>query len=220
LTADNIEADAGFFSEYLAVLGSATITDLNIANVLTVNQNLLLTQNSLSTLNDTLYIQPSGQGAINFLSGIMTLDSTGKAYLNGDLTVVGNLSVNDTLIASQITPAAEQSLDIRIASESAVSIYNLIADEKVASIDASGSGSFSSLNLKASGTATISAGTNNALVATDQIGVNSQVIITFTNSYAPATKYWVSKDPDNHQFSVFVNYPVNNPTSLDWLIIN
>ena len=76
------------------------------------------------------------------------------------------------------------------------------------------------LKLEASGTATVSAGANNSLIATDRLTDQSQVIVTFTSDYTPATKYWVKKYPAAGQFTIFTNYPVNNDTTLDWLIIN
>ena len=202
MTVENLEAKAGFFSEYLAVIGQATLTDVKINNLLTVN--------SITSAN----------GAINFLAGLMTLDATGKIYINGDVNIAGSLAVSDTIIASRIAPPPETDLSIKIASQSAVSIYNLIDSDAVASIDASGSGSFSRLNLKASGTATISAGLNSVAVPSEQLNPNSQVIITFTSNYSPATKYWVTKEPELKLFNVFVNYPVNEETTLDWLLIN
>ena len=212
LELNHLNAKAGFFSEYLAVLGSATITNLKISNSLTINNQLLLSSNSISTLSDTLYLQPTGQGAINFLAGLMTLDQTGQVTINGDLKVTG------AIIASQINTPENTPLQINIANQSAISIYNPIG--QVASIDASGSASFNSLSLNASGTATISAGTNHIDITVPQLTPRSQVILTFNSNYAPATKYWVVKEPDNHQFNVFVNYPVNQPATLDWLIIN
>lgn len=222
LELDSLSAQAGFFSEYLAVLGSATITDLKITNTLSINHQLLLASNSISTLENTLYLQPSGQGALNFLAGLMILDSTGNLTLNGNLTVTGLTQLNqvkaNVLIASQINTPETSPLQINIASQSAVSLYSPIG--QVASIDASGSAQFTSLSLDASGTATISAGTNHIDITTPKLTPDSQVILTFNSNYAPATKYWVVKEPPQHQFNVFVNYPVKQDTLLDWLIIN
>jgi len=152
----------------------------------------------------------------------MTLNSTGQVTINANLQVTGLAQLNqvqaNTLVASQINTPENTPLQINIASQSAISLYNPIGP--VASINASGSASFTSLSLGASGTATISAGTNHIDVTTPQLTPHSQVILTFNSNYAPATKYWVVKQPDQHQFNVFVNYPVNQPTSLDWLIIN
>ncbi|MFH2061357.1 MAG: MerR family transcriptional regulator [Candidatus Beckwithbacteria bacterium] len=212
----SINADFGFFSDYLAVMGTAIITNLNVTNTFSTNSiSSLCTSHTGSepACDHTLYLQPSGVGAINFLAGLMIMDSTGNIIINGNLTVTG------TLIASEITSPLGQSLDIKIASESAVSIYNQI-NNKVASINASGSASFNKLNLKASGSATVSAGMNHAIIDSNDLTNTSQVIITFGSDYKPASKYWITKNPDKNNFTLFLNYPVNNPTKIDWLIIN
>jgi len=90
----SINAEFGFFSDYLAVMGTAVITDLKVTNTLSINNQLLLASNSISTLGETLYLQPSGVGSINFLAGLMTLDETGQITINGDLNVTGTLTAD------------------------------------------------------------------------------------------------------------------------------
>ncbi len=203
LALTDLEADAAFFKDYLAVLGQTTLTDVKINSSLTVN--------SITSLDNQLFIQPSGLGAINFLAGLMTLDESGKVTINGNLTVAGALSV------SQINPLPDQELTVNIASGSALSIYSEISPLATFSGQTV---SLSNLKLEASGTATVSAGANNSLITTDRLTDQSQVIITFTSDYTPATKYWVKKDSPSKTFTIFTNYPVNNDTTLDWLIIN
>ncbi len=109
-----LEAEAGFFSEYLAVMGQATINQLNVNNTAIIGNQLALGNNSISTLGCTdqsnmsdssyqsdsnscssaLYLQPAGSGSINLLAGLMTLDPTGNVTVNGDLTVTGTLATN------------------------------------------------------------------------------------------------------------------------------
>lgn len=194
LNLDSVNANAGFFSDYLAVIGQATITDLKINNRLTLE--------SVFSLN----------GKIDFLAGLMTLDETGQVIINGNLIVTG------TIIASQITPPPDQTLDIAIATQSALLIYSDI-HQPIATFSGQ-TAQLSQLELAASGTATISAGTNNVIITPPQLTAKSQIIVTFNNNYTPASKYWVTKTPQLNQFTVFTNYPVNNPATLDWLIIN
>jgi len=235
LDLNSLSADSGFFSEYLAVLGQATITNLKVTNSLNLNDNLLITGNSISTLpcpthlggdpsatsekcSNTLYLQPGGVGAINFLAGVMTLDAAGNVAISGRLAVSESITT-PTLIASELKPPPGQDLSVTLATNSALTFYNDI-EGLVGAIDSSGSASFSRLNLSAAGSVLIPTGNNHAIVATDRLTDSSQVIITFTSSYSPATKYWVIKEPDKNQFTVFTNYPVNANTTIDWLIIN
>ena len=190
----SLNANAGFFSDYLAVIGQATMTDLKINNTLTLG--------SVSALN----------GKIDFLAGLMTLNETGQVIINGNLTVTG------AIIASQITPPPDQTLDISIASQSAMYIYSDI-NQPIATFSGQ-SAQLSQLELAASGTATISSGTNNVLIHPNQLTDKSQIIVTFNSDYTPASKYWVAKKPELNQFTIFVNYPVNSDSYLNWVIIN
>jgi excisionase family DNA binding protein len=203
LALTTLESDTAFFKDYLAVLGQTTLTDVKINSSLTVN--------NITSLDNQLYLQPSGLGAINFLAGLMTLEE------NGRVTINGNLKISGTLVAQNITPPPGTDLAINIASGSAVSIYSDIA--RVASF-ASDSAKFNKLILENSGTATISAGTNSAIIPNEKMSDKSQVVVTFTSDSKPATKYWVRKEPGLNQFTVFTNYPVNADTTLDWLMIN
>ena len=194
LNIDSLNANAGFFSDYLAVIGQTTLTDLKVNNQLSLN--------SINSLD----------GKLTLLAGLMTLDETGQVIINGSLTVTG------TIIASQITPPPEQTLDISIASQSALLIYS---DINQPSATFSGQTvQISQLELAASGTATISAGTNNVLVHPNKLTDKSQIIVTFNSNYTPASKYWVTKEPELNQFTIFVNYPVNSDSYLNWVIIN
>ena len=190
----SLNANAGFFSDYLAVIGQATMTDLKINNTLTLG--------SVSALN----------GKIDFLAGLMTLNETGQVIINGNLIVTG------AIIASQITPPPDQTLDISIASQSAMYIYSDI-NQPIATFSGQ-SAQLSQLELAASGTATISSGTNNVLIHPNQLTDKSQIIVTFNSNYTPASKYWVTKEAELNQFTIFTNYPVNNDAALGWLIIN
>jgi len=190
----SLNANAGFFSDYLAVIGQATMTDLKINNTLTLG--------SVSALN----------GKIDFLAGLMTLNETGQVIINGNLIVTG------AIIASQITPPPDQTLDISIASQSAMYIYSDI-NQPIATFSGQ-SAQLSQLELAASGTATISSGTNNVLIHPNQLTDKSQIIVTFNSDYTPASKYWVAKKPELNQFTIFVNYPVNSDSYLNWVIIN
>ena len=215
----SINANFGFFSDYLAVMGQTVTTDLKVNNTIAINDNLIIGSSSITSLSGTL----------DLLSGLITLDASGKVVITGNLTVTGKIatrelevqsaSISGTLIASEIQSPFGEALDIKIASQSAVSIYNTIGNQ-VASIDASGSASFNKLNLKASGSTTIKAGENNVIVTSTNLTNSSQVIVTFGSDYKPATKYWVTKDPTTNTFTIFVNYPVNNPVNIDWVIIN
>lgn len=157
------------------------------------------------------YLAVLGQTTLTDLKINNTLSVIGAATFSNGLTIAGPLTV------SQINTPQEQPLSVNIATGSALMIYTDITPLATFSGQTV---SLANLKLEASGTATVSAGANNSQVATDRLTDQSQVIVTFTSDYTPATKYWVKKDPGAKDFTIFTNYPVNNDTTLDWLIIN
>ncbi|MCX6816589.1 MAG: hypothetical protein NTZ93_01880, partial [Candidatus Beckwithbacteria bacterium] len=194
LDIDSVNANAGFFKDYLAVIGQTTVTSLKVNNLLSVD--------SISSLS----------GRLNLLAGLMTLDDSGNVIIKGNLNVTG------AIVASQINTPQDAALQMNIASASALIIYNDIG-EPLATFSGQ-SAQFNQLSLNNSGSATVSAGENNVVVASDKLTPNSQIIVTFNSNYTPASKYWVIKDVAKKEFTVFTNYPVNNDSPIDWLIIN
>ncbi len=93
----SINANFGFFSDYLAVMGQTVTTDLKVNNTLAVADNLIIGSSSITSLSGTL----------DLLSGLVYLDSTGKVTINGDLEVTGKILASEvevnTLIADSAT---------------------------------------------------------------------------------------------------------------------
>jgi len=147
--------------------------------------------------------------------------------VNGNLTaglilaqrieISGDLLVAGAITAKEINPLPDQKLSINIAGGSAVSIY---ADTVPVATFSAEATSLNRLDLANSGTATIAAGTNAAIITAEKFSDKSQIVVTFTSDSKPATKYWVKKEPELNQFTIFTNYPVNSDTTLDWLMIN
>ena len=139
-----INADAGFFSEYLGVMGQATITELHVSNLGLFGDNLAIGQNSISVLsNDSLYLQPSGRGRISLLANLMTLDDSGNVTVNGNLSVTGKLAT-DFLEAKEASISGSLTLRPSQFGEIINSPFSILnsAGDLVASIDATGSAEF------------------------------------------------------------------------------
>jgi len=232
----SVNADFGFFSEYLAVLGQATITDLNVTNVLSINQELLLTSSSISTLSDTLYLQPSGVGSINFLAGLMTLDSSGQAVINGNLTVNGNL-IADQAEFEQLTLQPQQSGFSRLLQ------INDSQGNSLASIDSSGSAEFKDIttemltiaSAESSASATASTSTSITTNATagkailpansTEFTINNAHVTDQTLVYVtPVTDtqnqvLYVKSKKASEWFKVAINQPLPYDLEFNWWII-
>jgi|GEM_PF-5985390 hypothetical protein len=138
IAVDTLDAKFGFFENYLAVLGKTVTTDLDVTNTLTTN--------SIASLDNQLFIQPSGVGAINFLAGLVTMDSTGMVTINGDLDVNGNLTAQkarfDTLVlgSKTATPSSQfaQLLELRNDQGSLVASINDSGSAKFNDVTAQG----------------------------------------------------------------------------------
>jgi hypothetical protein len=119
LTANDVTllADATFINDYFKVNGNAYIAQsLGLGDSLLVDNqvvvgkpgdSLTITNNSLhfnATTTSTFAIQPSGQGTLSLMAGLLTLNDQGQAYVSGDLTVAGKLTVQETLLTDLLTP--------------------------------------------------------------------------------------------------------------------
>jgi site-specific recombinase XerD len=173
LHASSLDADLGTFNTHLAVLGQATITNLEVTASMNIANSLQFTSNSISVLggdcnngtmeqcNNVLYLQPSGSGKLDFLAGALTINENGDVHIKGDLYIAGktttkelavtqNATVSGSLFASLIRPLGKDlTIDLTsIASGSAIENSKLKIENsghEVASVDASGSAYFARL---------------------------------------------------------------------------
>jgi len=73
---------------------------------------------------------------------------------------------------------------------------------------------------KTSGQATIIAGKSQLTINNSQIIGTSKVFVTFRDSYAPATNYWISDVAVGESFTVTLDQPVSADSRLDYWIVN
>ncbi|MDP1710775.1 MAG: hypothetical protein Q8L46_02445, partial [candidate division WWE3 bacterium] len=73
---------------------------------------------------------------------------------------------------------------------------------------------------KTSGQAVIAAGESELLITNSLVTSSSKVFITFRDSYAPATSYWVSEVVEGESFTVTLNAPVSADARFDWWVVN
>ncbi|HCR92557.1 MAG TPA: hypothetical protein DIU47_01195, partial [Candidatus Pacebacteria bacterium] len=139
-------------SDFLSVQGLADFSYAQFATGLSVHNSLALTGNSISIdplQNDTLYIQPSGNGTLNFLAGVLTIDSIGGVSVNGDLYVSGSIYTNTirtTSLSLGASPFATDSATPNTLSGfgKLLALYDETGNV-VGSVDASGSATFHQL---------------------------------------------------------------------------
>ena len=215
LTQDDlvIDATAVFVNKYLDVNGSAYIAEnLGLGQSLVISDSMFITAGSIDYApvgisNPTLNIQPSGKGILSLMAGLFTLDESGTANINGDLTIAGDLKVNDTLLTNmiaandftnpfqvQLATMSGEVLGETTVQESRFEILNELG-VAVATISAQGKADFSSgigigseileatdsaqiESEKTSGTATIKSGSSEIVIISPIVTTESLIYIT------------------------------------------
>jgi hypothetical protein len=186
-TLSSLSADFVTINNYLAVIGSATITNLDVTNTLNVS--------TLQSKSNLLALQPMG-GTINLANGTLIVDSTGQVAVNGDLTVKGKILAQSAEIGS--ISIGNSSSASGSALGQLLSVYNE-QGQAVATIDASGSADLAALSTKlitiassseASGSATppalmTTATTSNA-TAGESVLVSPNTELTINSPYVTA----------------------------------
>ena len=133
-TMTTADIDFATINDYLAVIGTATITDLSVTNNIYAN--------TINSQSGVLALQNLG-GLINLGNNTLIVDSTGSVAINGDLYVNGRIlaesaSLNNIELGNAPDSTSSSALG------NLLSVYNE-SGETVATIDASGSANLASL---------------------------------------------------------------------------
>jgi len=232
IAVDTLDAKFGFFENYLAVMGKTITTDLDVTNNLSTN--------SIASLDDTLSIQPSGQGAINFLAGLVTMDDSGLVTINGDLNINGTLTADkaqfDTLVLGDktATPSSQFAnlLELRgVKGKLVASIdntgraeFNEVATQGLTiASDASASAEIasSSATIKSNATAgkaTLPAGLTEMTIETPHVEDDALVYVTPVGDPNNQVLYVKSKLASSW-FKVAINTDLPHDLEFNWWII-
>jgi len=177
----------------VTIIGDLTVTGTIASNSLSTNKITFADLNTSKHSTSSGSVDQLGQLEIRNSSPILSTTS------NSDFHV--QLATNSALLIQPTTNSSTQTLG--------------------ASISASGSAEFATLSVRNnSGTATITAHRRGIIIQPQTLTQASQVIVTFEGDFAPATRYWITKDLESGAFSINLNQPVNRDTKAYWLIIN
>lgn len=211
----SLDADFVTINQYLAVIGSATITSL------TVNQDIFV--DKITSQNGTLALQPTG-GVINLANSTLIVDSTGSVAVNGALSVTGALALypdSTSPLGKLLQVFDEQGLE-------------------VASIDASGSATLADvttqlITIASGGVATPSAlateATSNATAGESilaspntELTINSpyvtgQTLVYLTPTANTDNKVLFVKSKTEGSFTVGIDSPASSDIPFNWWII-
>jgi len=232
-----LDADFVTINNYLAVIGMATITTLDVTNGLYTN--------TISSKDNLLAIQPLG-GIINLANNTLIVDSAGQVAINGDLTVSGKLLAESASINSLElgTPSATSSALGKL-----LAIYNE-QGIAVATIDASGSADFKNISTQLITIANAPSASNSGLltsfaqsnatagnavlispnteltISSPYVTPNSLVYLTPTGNTDNKVVFVKSKESCKdsavsckQSFTVAIDSPATTDISFNWWII-
>lgn len=183
----------------VTINGDLTVTGL--AKLNQVDTNKLTFGSILGETNE------ASQSANSLISQSATQSASIALTDKADLKV--NLASGSALIIGQSEEATDSSqLATSTSSQSA-------------SIASDGSAEFATLKIKAnSGAALLGAGSQGVIIEPNQLTATSQVIVTFEGDFAPATRYWITKDLNKGRFTIHLDNRVARDVQAYWLIIN
>ncbi|HSX08587.1 MAG TPA: site-specific integrase [Candidatus Saccharimonadales bacterium] len=122
------------FDQGLVSLGPTSLTDVGVSSSLSINNNLKITADAINTIGSDLNIEPLRQGNINFMGGLVTIDTQGNLHVNGNAIFAHDVAVNGQFSAGIIAPIPDNDLVINLKNKSDTTGSSLIVT------DATGSG--------------------------------------------------------------------------------
>lgn len=181
----NLSSDYATFNQGLIALGPTSLTDVAVSDMLTINNNLKLTSDAIDTIGSNLNIESLRQGNINFMGGLVAIDTQGNLNVNGNAHFSHNVTVHGQLAAGVIAPIPNQDLIIHLKSKKIQSSFVIT--------NASGSGVMKvnqSGDIKSSGAAQFNAVASNGFSVIR--GAEADTSVTQTRSDSSAGKGIIS----------------------------
>src|SRR3989344_7409564 len=187
-----INAEGAFFSEYLAVLGTATITDLQVTNSLTLAK-------------------------ITGYNG--TIDLAGNLNISGGLTVTGNVEILGELTAPTASFGAllAQRLEATEAKIDQLTTNQLIIAADNSPSEVSTPSASITTNATA-GKASLPAGMAEYTIYTPHVDAASLIYVTPTGDPLNQVLY-VKAKAVGQWFTVAINQPLDHALEFNWWII-
>ncbi|MDQ5951744.1 MAG: Peptidase protein, partial [Patescibacteria group bacterium] len=243
-------ASALFVEKYLEVNGHGYVAQsLGVGETLKIGNSLIFTNGSINyqpagVENPVLAIQSSGQGKLDFLAGVMTIEN-GQVAITGDLHVAGRIKT-DTLLTNLVQPADfGNPFQVQVAGASTESgeikksRFEIIDEngEAVATFDSEGNASFqggisvANQNLaeeepdddtvtteKSSGQAKLRSGKEELKIQTPKATPDSLIYVTPKGSTDNKVLY--IKGQGDGEFTVGFDDAIGNDVEFNWWIVN
>lgn len=226
-----LTGSAAFINNYLRVNGSAYVSNtLAIGNSLLIGNGTYIADGVLEYTapegeSQVLAIQPSGNGSISLLAGLMELNENGQVIITGNLAVTNDVKVSGSLLTNLLQPedygnpfqvqVAGVNTQSNEVTESRFEIVNELGTA-VATISAQGKAEFAagigigseSLGSnesdsvtanKTSGRAIVKANTNQIIIKSELIKDNTLIYVTPVGSTENKVLYVKSQTTENTQ---------------------
>ena len=226
-----LTAQAAYVEKYLQVNGLAYVAQsLGVGENIIIGNSTIMTDRSIAyaptSSDDIFYFQPTGQGKLDFLAGVMTIEN-GKVAITGSLTVAGTTKT-ETLLTNLIQPAdfgnpfqvqvagiSSQSGELKksrfeIVNELGTPVATISAEGKanfaggigigseILSTPEVASGSSATVTAsKTSGKSTLGAHATQITIESDQITENSLIYVTPVSSTQNQVLYVKSQTAEN-----------------------
>ena len=207
----DLTADRAQFNQGLMVFGPTSLSDLTLTGRLSVGSTMFVTQNSIETLGADLSLQSLRQGGLAIMGGLINIDTQGNIKVQGDLSVTGKIAVNNQ------------------------SGVNVLSVNQTGDLVASGSGTFTKLNLSliqpalavsateiiassSAGIANIAPYQVEVTIKNDLVTDKSVIYITPVGTPSAQTPFLMRQIPQ--EFTVGVQSPTDHSLDFNWLIIN
>jgi hypothetical protein len=152
-------------------------------------------------------------------------ESIWTTTLEAVTATVGNLTVTGKIISPVVetdTVKAREGWFDRLTTAVEATFNKLIADtaEIVSAFVKDLTVDQLTVTDKTSGQASMSDGKSEVIIMNELVTETSKVFVTFRDSYAPATNYWVSKVTAGESFTVTLDQPADANARLDYWIVN
>jgi hypothetical protein len=248
------ELSTGYVASNSAMKDTTLVAD-DLVSKLQINvgnpsngSGMVLDHNSISTTDTTLYFQPAGNAALAFLGDAMTLTTAGGLTVNTNAIFNQNVTIAENLMVRSVyTGEGDFQLHLNATASSTLAKFAILdsTNTEVASIDASGAGSFKRLIIASdniapdssssvSGTVSTNASTGQASLAAGQtsltisaphISGTSLIYVTPTSSTSNEVLYVKSKQSEDAthpigSFTISLDQALPIPVSFNWWIIN
>ncbi|MBI5620210.1 hypothetical protein HY949_00350 [Candidatus Gottesmanbacteria bacterium] len=184
-----------------------------------IDGTILIDKTGISTISDTLYIQPAKLGNLDIMGGTILVNTVGDVVINGNLAITGNLSIGGVLGTNIIRPIngfADLVFDATGAARFANDVIASGSARFAGDVEAR-RGIFRDLVVSASASGTLFVGAGESIATASAIArLEGSYMLSVTPSWN--TTYWVTEKSADH-FTLNFGTPPQSSASADWLVV-